>query len=308
MNDIRLHNLATALPERFTRLADLRLTSPESTLRDFGFEGAWIADDIYPLALRAAQQALHEIAPAEIDHLLWASALPGGHQQSSQAGSKAALAPFCYSASRLQDDLGLTRAIVSGVAQQGCAGLFSALHSAQAHLVADPDLQHILCVGADALPSGMPREIMYNVISDAACAVVLSRGSGRYRWLQYHQVSNGYYWDVPARESEIIASYFPGGRSTIQGVLRKANLVPEDIDLVLPTGINTTSWPILLRLCGIPEDRLYQPQQRFGHTVAADSILMLEEAAPALQHGMRVLLFTFGFGSSWCALLLEVMS
>jgi 3-oxoacyl-[acyl-carrier-protein] synthase III len=62
-----------------------------------------------------------------------------------------------------------------------------------------------------------------------------------------------------------------------------------------------------MRLCGIPDQRLYEPAQRFGHTVAADSFLMLEEARnrAALRPGMKILLLAYGFGSSWCALLLE---
>ena len=62
-----------------------------------------------------------------------------------------------------------------------------------------------------------------------------------------------------------------------------------------------------MRLCGIPDERLYEPENRFGHTIAADSFLMLEEAQGrgALRPGMKLLLFAYGFGSSWCALVLE---
>ena len=113
-----------------------------------------------------------------------------------------------------------------------------------------------------------------------------------------------------AKQSEIIAAYFPTGRSVIAELLRRTGLRADEVDLVIPTGVNGTSWPILLRLCGIPEERLYQPRRRFGHTIAADSFLMLEEARAAgcLVPGMRVLLFAYGFGSSWCALLLEIMA
>ncbi|MDB6079718.1 MAG: hypothetical protein JWO82_3465, partial [Akkermansiaceae bacterium] len=40
---------------------------------------------------------------------------------------------------------------------------------------------------------------------------------------------------------------------------------------------------------------------------AADSLLILEEAHAygALKPGMKLLLFAYGFGSSWCALILE---
>ena len=114
---------------------------------------------------------------------------------------------------------------------------------------------------------------------------------------------------MPARQSEIIAAYFPTGRCVIAELLRRLDLCPEDIDLVIPTGVNATSWPILLRLCGIPEERLYRPRRNFGHTITADSFILLEEARASggLVPGMRVLLFAYGFGSSWCTLLVEVM-
>ena len=85
--------------------------------------------------------------------------------------------------------------------------------------------------------------------------------------------------------------------------------VKKGLRLVIPTGVNASSWPILLRLCGIPQERLYRIGRRFGHTIAADSFLLLEEARASgcLASGMRVLLFAYGFGSSWCALLLEIV-
>lgn len=309
-SSIGLRGLGAVLPERFAPLAELPLISPVERLSAFGFEGAAIADDPTALALQAAKRALADadLAPRDIDVLLFAGALPSTHQRRSEQPSGGVLDGFCYTASWLQEELRLERASVSGVAQQGCAGMFSALRTARALLLAEPELEHILCIGADALAPGDCREVLYNVISDAACAVVVSRTGIRERWSAFHQISKGYYWDIPARESEIIAAYFPTARAVISETLRRAALTPSDVDLVIPTGVNATSWPILLRLCGIPEERLYRARRRFGHTIAADSFLLLEEARAtgALQAGMRVLLFTFGFGASWCALLLEV--
>jgi 3-oxoacyl-[acyl-carrier-protein] synthase-3 len=310
MNQLGLSGLGTSLPERFTPLTELPLVSPPERLASFGFAGAWMADDSAALATRAARQALADasVEPDEIDILLMAGALPQAHLRSSEEPTGGVLDGFCYSASWLQEELGLDRAAVSGIAQQGCAGVFSALRTARALLLAEPELRYILCLGADVLPAGACREVLYNVISDAACAVVVSCDRTRYRWLGFHQISKGYYWDVPAKQSEIIAAYFPTGRSAITTLLRRLDLRACDVDLVIPTGVNATSWPILLRLCGIPEERLYQPRQNFGHTIAADSFILLEEARAAgrLTAGMRVLLFAYGFGSSWCALLLEV--
>lgn len=311
MKQIGLRGLGTALAERFAPLAELALVSPAERLEGFGFHGAWVAKDPAVLATRAAQRALADadVAPEDVDVLLMAGALPQAHQRASEQPTGGVLDGFCYSASWLQEELGLDRAAVCGVAQQGCAGMFSALRTARALLVAEPELRHVLCVGADALPpDDCCREILYNVISDAGCAVVVSRERTAYRWLGFHQISKGYYWDVPAKQSEIIAAYFPTGRGVIAELLRRLDLRASDIDLVIPTGVNATSWPILLRLCGIPEERLYQPQRTFGHTIAADSFILLEEARAAgrLAPGMRVLLFAYGFGSSWCTLLLEV--
>jgi len=307
---IGLRGLGTALPERFSPLAELPLVSPVERLADFGFEGAWLAEDPAGLAVRAGRNALADagISPDEVDVLLTAGALPQAHQRPSTQPTGGVLDAFCYSASWLQEELGLDRAAVCGIAQQGCAGMFSALRTARALLVAEPELQHVLCVGADVLPPGACREILYNVISDAGCAVVVSREKVRQRWLGFQQISKGYYWDVPAKQSEIVAAYFPTGRMAIAEVLLHLDLKPDDIDLVIPTGVNATSWPILLRLCGIPEDRLYHPRRNLGHTIAADSFLFLEEARAAgcLRPGMRVLLFAYGFGSSWCALMLQI--
>ena len=178
---------------------------------------------------------------------------------------------------------------------------------ARAMLSAEPALRHVLCVGADALPAGASREILYNVISDAAAACVVSRRAERDRWLGFHQITKGYYWDTPAMQKEIAAAYFPTARATIMGLLEKENLVPQDIDLVVPNGIQAPSWPVLMRLVGIPEDRLYCAGDRFGHTVAADNFIYLQHARREgrIAPGARVLLFTYGFGSSWSALLLE---
>jgi len=309
-SQIGLRGLGTALPERFVPLAELELVSSGATLADFGFDGAFVADELHALCLQAAQRALDDaaLAPREIGALIFAGALPQSHRHASEQPAGGTLDDFCYTASWLHEQLALEGADVCAIAQQGCAGMFSALRYARALLIAEPALDHVLCVGGDALPAGSRREVLYNVVSDAACAVVISRDSPSLRWRGFHQISKGYYWDIPAKQSEIIAAYFPTSRAAIQGVLARCGLRAADIDLVIPTGVNESSWPILLRLCDIPEERLYRPRHRVGHTIAADPFIFLEGARAngCLRAGMRVLLFTYGFGSSWCALIVEV--
>ena len=214
---------------------------------------------------------------------------------------------FNYRASWLQEELHLDNARVTGVAQQGCAGMFSALSMGHALLVSDPSLRNILCVGVDALPEGAPREILYNLISDAGCAVTLSRENLQCRWRSFHQVSKGYYWNIVEKQKEIIASYFPTSRAVIRELLGKAGIGAADVRWILPTGVSKSSWDILANIASLDPSRIYRAPANFGHTVAADNLLHLESllASKKALTGDQMLLFTYGFGSTWCGLILE---
>ncbi len=214
---------------------------------------------------------------------------------------------FRYASAWLQDALDLHNADVLAVAQQGCSTMFSALRIARSLLLAEPRRQHALCVGVDMLPRGARREILYNVISDAASAVVVSRGCQQDVWVGYSQISRGYYWDPSQSQSQILAAYFPTAAVLLRQLLAQHSLRPYEIDVVVPTGVSRASWDILLRLVGIPEDRLFTAVPSFGHTMTSDTFVHLQELRRrgALPRGSRLLLFTFGFGCSWCGLLLE---
>jgi 3-oxoacyl-[acyl-carrier-protein] synthase-3 len=320
---IGLRGVAGVLPPTRLSLADLaaqgRLISEELRLAELGFSHVHVADeehDLRWLAREAAARALADadLPPSQIDLVIWASALADDHvaprhNESANCleGQSASLSAFRYPSGWLQDELQLDRAQVLAVAQQGCASLFAALNIARNTLMAEPEKRHVLCVGVDVLPASAPREILYNVISDAACGVVVSRDCPRDRWLHYNQLSKGYYWDTPRMQKEILAAYFPTAKLAIAELLSRAGLQPEAVDVVLPSGIQPGSWQILLDLAGIPQDRLYCPPGSFGHSIVADNFILLDEARRMgrLAAGQRLLLFTYGFGSSWCCLLLE---
>ena len=316
---VGLSGVAAALPRRHLSLsalaADGLLTSTPDVLSGFGFDRAYLCDDDCPmeeLALDAARLALIDagLLPHQIDLVVWASARAESHvyePAATAARPKSVLTGFRYPSAWLQDALDLHNADVMAVAQQGCSTMFSALRVAHALLCSDPTRQHVLCVAADALPAGTHREILYNVISDAACAVVMSRGSEGDKWVGYRQVSRGYYWDPSACGPEILAAYFPTAAAVIAQLLRDADLRPTDVDVVVPTGVNRSSWDILLRLVGIPAERLRRDLPSFGHTLTSDTFLYLQALREQgrLERGARLLLFTYGFGSSWSALLLE---
>jgi hypothetical protein len=115
----------------------------------------------------------------------------------------------------------------------------------------------------------------------------------------------GYYWDTPAMQKEIIA-VLPDVAAGPARTPARPTLNQRDRSRI-PTGINATSWPILLRLAGVPEERLYRSERRFAHTIAADNFLFLQEIRQQalVPSGARLLLFTYGFGSTWCGLILH---
>ena len=314
-----LAGVAGVLPPSRIKLAELAerklLTTNHESLRELGFSVAHVADEIHNPQWLVKTAAIRALADAQlkaedIGLLVYAGGLAESHllvATNAAAEGNSILNRFRYPSGWLQDELALDNAEVVGVAQQGCASMFAAIRIARNSLVAQPELRHALCVGVDVLPENAHREIVYNVISDGAAAVVVSRESARDQWVDFHQISRGYYWDTPARQAEIIAAYFPTARLAINELLARNQLIADDIGLVVPSGIQRGSWDVLLDLVKIPRDRLYDPGESFGHSICADNFVHLERLRRdnSIPPGTKILLFTYGFGSSWCCLLLE---
>jgi 3-oxoacyl-[acyl-carrier-protein] synthase-3 len=312
MRSIGITGVAYALPQTVLTLAELAdrglLESPPSVLEAFGFSRAYVSDRPGDRLAQAALEQLiaeQDLDPESVDALFYAGAIPGSHQVCA-AGSS--LDGFNYPAARLQYECGMTRAVAVGVGQAGCTGLMTAISLAADRLRADPGAARIVCVSADVLPSGTRREIIYNVISDGACAVLVERDAARNRILAYRQITKGYYWDANASRNEIIAAYFPTARIVVSDTLQSIGMGAADVALVVPHNVSLRSWQILLPIIGIPMDRLFAENiAGKGHLIAADNFINLRDAANAgrIQAGDRVLLFTFGFGANWAAMLLE---
>ena len=320
---IGMAGLAYYLPPGRRSLTQLHdaglLTGSPETLGTFGFEYAHVADGETHLdmAVRAGQLALENagVEPLEIGMVLYATALAGSATMapSSDTAGGAVLRLdsvaecFQYPASYLQAELDLTRASVAGVDQQGCASLMSALRLGRAMLAAEPGIGAVLCVSADVFPVGRPRDLVYNVISDGACAVILREGAPN-RILACAQVTKGSYWDAAAVEHEVIAAYFPTARALITTALESAGLTLDDIALVIPHNVSRRSWDILRGLLRLPEERVYTDNiARVGHTIASDNILNLRDAIDGgrVRRGDKLLLFTFGFGLNWSCMVVE---
>ncbi len=329
--------VAEYLPRRVASLSELEaaglLTGSADTLASFGFGSVHLAEDESNLdmAVAAVEKlfAENDFDREEVGLVLHATALSSSSTMwnaastdrdaaSSQPGADVRPAPvlvlndvadlFRYPASRLQSELDLPNASVIGINQLGCASIFAALRVARAMIMAEDDLKSVLCVSADKFPPGRQRDLIYNVVSDGACAALVRRGSARNRIVECTHVTKGALWDSGSLENEILAAYFPTAKALIEKTLDKAGLTIDDIALVIPHNVSLRSWEILGRLIGAPPDRVYTANIGLvGHTIASDSLLNLRRAEESglIERGDFLLLFTFGYGLNWACMVLE---
>jgi 3-oxoacyl-[acyl-carrier-protein] synthase-3 len=158
------------------------------------------------------------------------------------------------------------------------------------------------------LPDGAPREILYSVISDGGCAVLVERGARRNRIVASRHLTKGYYFDPVGRRAEIIAAYFPTARAIVCETLAAAGLSAGDVDWIIPQNVSLRSWEILRDLLALPRARLFDANIAVtGHVIAADNLINLHAAGAAgcVRAGDRLLLFNFGFGANWSCFVLE---
>jgi 3-oxoacyl-[acyl-carrier-protein] synthase-3 len=283
------------------------LTSTPEQLKSFGFEFCYIsAVTAEELALAAATRLMesYRVVRESVDLILYAGAIGPSHQ----IANGHFLSSFNYPAAMLQYELGLARAAAIGVSQTGCMGLTYAVKFATDFLCANPEAQRVLCVSADVLPHGAGREILFNVISDGACALMVERPAQQNRILAHRSVTKGYYWHCMDRKNEIMAAYFPTAKNLVEDLLRQAGCDAGELRLLLPHNVSLRSWEILLDLLGLKQEQFFaQNIAQKGHVIAADNWINLKDATASgsLNRGDKFLLFNFGFGAHWAATLME---
>ena len=213
-----------------------RTTSPAAVLRDFGFHYCYLcppATELSDLVVESGRRVLQQAGSSEgLDRVFLYSAL-GTEVSGQESAVSDLLRPadtdhsaegnplelFRYPAARAHHLLGLGQTPVMGLSQLGCSGL-PAMVDMASRLLQTGEKASILCLAGDMLPPGGQREIMYNVMSDAAGALLVERGAARNRIVYFHERVQSYYWDTPEREQELLAAYFPMAQRVISACLR----------------------------------------------------------------------------------------
>lgn len=302
-----------ALPEQRFGLQELEaaglLDTSAQRLAEFGFESIHVSvEPAEALARQAVEKLMRGRATAaeSISAVFYAGAIPSSHSVGGK--TKEFLSGFNYPAARLQYEFGLLNATTVGISQVGCMGLMSAVKCASDFLLANPEAQRVLCVSADVFPPHAKRELIYNVISDGACALLVEKDAGSNRIVTQRQITKGYYWDSVASKNEIVAAYFPTAKHIVAETLAAAGLGAGDISWIIPHNVSLRSWEILLGLLGLPRAKLFADNiAGKGHVIAADNFINLKDMTDSgmLHQGDKLLLFNFGFGANWSCLILE---
>lgn len=323
MKKVGIKAISYYLPPSIKSVDDLarekKITSAPETLKSFGFDKIRIVEDEthIDLARKAVEELLinNQIDPLDIDLIFFAgattpSSMMYGKKHQSEFSLLNITNPmdfFKYPVSRLQYELKMTRASVIGIGQQGCSSLFSAIRLANDALNSE-DITNVLCVSSDVFPTNANREIIYNILSDGAGAMLLTKNHDENTIVISSQITKGYYWDSDTHKNELIASYFPTARNIILETLKKAKLTIDDIALLIPHNVSMRSWDILLKLINFPKDRFFGENiARNGHSIGADNIINLKDALDGkrLKKGDYFLMFNFGFGVNWSCIILQ---
>jgi 3-oxoacyl-[acyl-carrier-protein] synthase III len=296
--------------------AEGRLISEPEALEELGFRYCLMWDQpATDVAAACVRDVLKEakVAPGEVDLLINASALasssvvPPGYGAPLTPDNEQ-LYPFMYSTSRIQDELDLVSAHTMGLTELSCSSLMGAVWTAKA-IMAQDDLDVAVCVNADVFAKGTKREVVYNVVSDSACAVVLRRGEEKNRVMAYNQMTKGYYWDCDRRQNELIASYFTTGKRIVEKTLKRAGLTLADIAMIVPHNVSMRSWDILSRHIGYPLEKIYTANiAERAHSIASDNFLNMKDVLDRglVKSGDIIMLYCFGLGAHWGCSLVRV--
>jgi 3-oxoacyl-[acyl-carrier-protein] synthase III len=296
--------------------ADGMLLSEPAALEELGFRHCRIwdrpANEVAALCVKDALDAAG-VAPDEVDLLINASAIAAsttvpGPAVDAFGADTSHLRQFMYSTARIQDELDLVSARTMGISELSCSSLLGGVWMARSIMKAD-ELDVAVVVNADVFPENAKREVVYNVISDSSCAVVLRRGEIRRQLLAYNQMTKGYYWDCDKRQNELIASYFTTGKRVVQNTLKRAGVSMSDVKMIVPHNVSLRSWDILSRHIGYPLEQIYTGNiAESAHSIAADNFINLRAVVDQglVKPGDLVMLYCFGLGAHWACSLMTI--
>ncbi|MBT2603850.1 ketoacyl-ACP synthase III [Bacillus sp. ISL-53] len=301
--------LGRYLPDKIVTNADLEKimdTSDEWIRTRTGIEERRIANDdidTSDMAYEAAKAALKnaEISAEEIDMILVATVTP---DQS-----------FPSVACMIQEKLGAMKAAAMDVSA-ACAGFMYAMITAQ-QFIKTSAYKHVLIVGVEKLSKVTNWEDRNTAVlfGDGAGAAVLGPVSDGKGVLSFelgadgtggkHLLQEGDFIHMNGREVFKFAVRQMGESSL--GVLDKAGLTKEDVDLLVPHQANIRIMEASRERLGLPLEKMTKTVHKYGNTSSASIPMALVEEMEAgrIKDNDLIVMVGFGGGLTWGAIALR---
>ncbi|MGG0410526.1 beta-ketoacyl-ACP synthase III [Peribacillus simplex] len=301
--------LGRYLPDKIVTNADLEKimdTSDEWIRTRTGIEERRIANDdidTSDMAYEAAKAALKnaEISAEEIDLILVATVTP---DQS-----------FPSVACMIQEKLGAMKAAAMDVSA-ACAGFMYAMITAQ-QFIKTGAYKHVLIVGVEKLSKVTNWEDRNTAVlfGDGAGAAVLGPVSEGKGVLSFelgadgtggkHLLQEGDFIHMNGREVFKFAVRQMGESSL--GVLDKAGLTKEDVDLLVPHQANIRIMEASRERLGLPLEKMTKTVHKYGNTSSASIPMALVEEMEAgrIKDNDLIVMVGFGGGLTWGAIALR---
>lgn len=331
----RVSAVSYYLPEKVLTNADLHKTFPEWSVDKIanktGIGRRHIAksDEFSSdLAISAAQTLFreHKISPDSVDYLIVCTQSPDYYLPTT--------------ACIVQDALGLRTSIGAVDINLGCSGYIYALGQAKG-LIESGQVENVLVITADTYTKFINEEdkSVRTIFGDGSAATFVTSdgaGEGIFGVTYGTDGSGAKHLIVPrgglragtqiapksAAESRELSEgafdlYMDGPEifnftlrvvpSALDGVLERANLKLEEIDLFVFHQANAFMLEHLRKKLGVATEKFFVSLAESGNTVSSTIPIALADARQqgALVPGMKVLLLGFGVGLSWGGLVLD---
>ncbi len=270
------------------------------------------------LAAHAAKKAIKSaaITPKEIEAIIVGTATPD--------------MLFPSTACLVQSKIGAQQ-IISFDISAGCTGFLYALTIAESFIKNGFD--NVLVIGAESLSKIMDFTDRATCVlfGDGAGAAVMKKTNDESGILSSYFAADGNSWNLlyqPAGGSKIPASHESvenrlhyikmEGNEVFKLAVRamaeaaietlsRANILPKEVDLLIPHQANIRIIEATAKRLNIPMDRVAFNLDKYGNTSAASIPIALEEAVQSgrIKKGDLVLMVAFGAGFTWGGVLMR---
>jgi 3-oxoacyl-[acyl-carrier-protein] synthase-3 len=319
---VGIHSIAVALPPGRVPVSDLLrdagLTGPQrSAVASLGIETVAAGDvSAHELGLAAARSLLDEtrVDPIDIDVILH---LP----------SRVPERLMCSETTRIQRDLGASRALALSTGDLGCASSTAALLLAASLLQANPGWSLVLIVHGSTTPTPGRIRTSVTVNGDAGVAALVGVEGFRLGLASVLMCTSGDYWDLFSVDylerprSEWREECADPGRYSFNLAVDSGRIVPalldqefrtraltiDDVRHLLTQNLSLAGFEFYEQLLGRPVASPCRTHLRhLGHLGAADLLVNLSGLLPAVESGAWLVALNSSPAAAWSACFFQV--